>query len=100
MTLQTSGWSGSNRRGDDICAMCENLTTKGHPEHMARGEGRCTGYDGSFTPLANPFVTWDTAACVLFTRALGSDARAARERWIEKQQAKSENNDVQTETKG
>ena len=100
MTRSTTGWTGSERRDDDICAMCESLTTKGHPEQMARGEGRCTGYDGSFTPLANPFVAWNTPACVLFTRSADEEARAARRRWIEKQEAKQETNDVQTETKG
>ncbi len=100
MTRSATGWSGSERRDDDICAMCESLTTKGHPERMARGEGRCTGYDGSFTPLTNSFVSWNNPACVLFTRAAGEKARAARRRWIEKQESKQETNHVQTETKG
>ncbi|MDN4059867.1 hypothetical protein QPK31_16715 [Massilia sp. YIM B02769] len=64
------------------------MSTKSLPEHMACGEGRCTGYDGSFTPLANQFVTWDNRAFVLFTRSAGEEARAARRRWIEKQEAK------------
>lgn len=89
MTRSSTGWSGSGRRDDDICAMCDNLTTKGYPEHMARGEGRCTGYDGSTTPLTNPFAAWDQPACVLFTRAPAGPAREARERWIAKQESKT-----------
>ncbi|GEM_PF-2634781 len=89
MTRSSTGWSESGRRDDDICAMCEHLTTKGYPEYMARGEGRCTGYDGSATPLTNPFVTWNNRACVLFDRERDPEARAVRERWIAKQKAKT-----------
>jgi len=82
----------------DICAQCTHFKMKGYPEHARVGLGRCMGYDGTFTPLLNPFRAWSTKACSRFSQDWSG--RAARQVWIDKQQAKQESNDVQTETKG
>jgi hypothetical protein len=82
---------------EEICGRCKHLTTIGYPDLMARGEGRCTGYDGAAYQLKNPFVTWNHRVCVHFTWA---SPMAAREPWIKKQQEKEKKNEVQPETKG
>lgn len=88
------------RQSEDICAQCEKLTTKGYPEQMAAGKGRCTAYDDDIRPLTDPFVAWNTRACIRFNQVYGS-ARELRLRWIERRQNKEQNNnEVQTETKG
>lgn len=81
--------------GEDICARCENLTTVGYPEQMAAGKGRCTGYDVGFAQLRDPIVAWNLKSCVHFARAPDQEART---KWIEKQQAKQNNNEVQSKT--
>ena len=82
---------------EEICARCRHFTTIGYPEQKARGEGRCTGYDGTSYELMSPFVAWDHRTCVHFVWATPMAPRSA---WIEKQQAKQKNDDVLTETKG
>lgn len=82
---------------DQVCAECENLTTKDYPEHRARGEGRCTGYDGGRIQLRDPFVPWNLRACALFEWAKDMKPRTT---WMAKWKAHAENNEVKTETKG
>ncbi|HBI70704.1 MAG TPA: hypothetical protein DDZ22_17370 [Massilia sp.] len=82
----------------DICAQCAHFKMKEYPEHARVGLGRCMGYDGTFTPLLNPFRAWGTKACARFSRDWAG--RAARQAWIDKQNVKQESSDVQTETKG
>ena len=82
---------------EEICARCTHFTTIGHPEHKARGEGRCTGYDGTSYELRDPFIKWDHRVCVHFAWA---SPMAPRSAWIEKQQQKQKNDEAQTETKG
>lgn len=69
---------------DQVCAECQHLTTKGDPEQMVHGKGRCTGYEG-YAPLKNPIVPWNQRACRLFRWARDM---APRKRWMEKQKAK------------
>lgn len=73
--------------GEDICARCENLTTKGYPEQMAKGRGRCCGYDSGFAQLRDPFVAWNTKSCIYFAKAPDQEAGA---KWIAKQEAKAQ----------
>ena len=82
---------------EEICARCTHFTTIGYPEHKVRGEGRCTGYDGTSYELRNPFVAWDRQTCVHF---IWASPMAPRSAWIEKQQARQKNNEAQTEMKG
>ena len=82
----------------DICAQCTHFKMKEYPEHARVGLGRCVGYDATFTPLLNPFHAWSTKACRRFSQDWAG--RAQRQAWIDKQRAKQENNDVQTEMKG
>lgn len=81
----------------EICGRCKHFTTIGYPELKARGEGRCTGYDGTSYELRDPFLSWDHRRCVYFAWATPMMPRNA---WIEKQQAKQNNDEAQTETKG
>jgi hypothetical protein len=84
---------------DDICAQCAHLKTKGYPELMAAGKGRCAGYDTFLTKPKNLDVSWNTKACIWFVKDRAT--REARERWIEKRRAIDQNNnDAQAETKG
>lgn len=86
------------RACEDICARCENLTTKGYPKEMAQGKGRCVGYDIGFAQLRDPFVSWNQPSCIRFAKA---DDLTARERWIGKWQAREDNdNEAQPKTKG
>ena len=78
------------RQSEDICAQCKNLTGKGAREQWAAGKGRCTGYDNSVAPLSNPFVAWNTRACVLFEKDRDPKRQVAREQWSEQQKAKAE----------
>lgn len=82
---------------EDICARCENLTTKDYPKQSAAGKGRCAGYDAGFAQLRDPFVAWNTPSCIYFAKAANQEART---KWIEKQQTKQNNNEVQSKTKG
>ncbi|MFC3457229.1 hypothetical protein [Massilia haematophila] len=72
----------------DICAQCTHFKMKEYPDHAKVGLGRCMGYDGTFTPLANPFRAWSTKACSRFRQDWTN--RAARQEWIDKQTAKAE----------
>lgn len=81
---------------EEICARCRHFTTIGYPELKEKGEGRCTGYDGTSYELRNPVIPWNHRICVHFKRA---SPMAPRSRWIEKQQEKQKNTAVQTETK-
>jgi hypothetical protein len=73
-------------RGEaEVCAQCHKFAMKEYPEQARAGKGRCTGYDGSFAELRDPFVAWDNRACVLYTR---SPNQAARVQWFEAQEAK------------
>jgi hypothetical protein len=76
-----------SRVSTDICAQCHNFAMKEYPDQAKAGKGRCTGYDGSFTPLREPFVAWDNRACVLYTR---SPNQAVRVQWFEAQAAKTQ----------
>lgn len=84
---------------DDICAQCMHLKTKGFPELMAAGKGRCTGYDTFLVKPSDPDVAWNMRACIWFIRDRAT--REARERWIEKRRAiEQNNNEAQSKTKG
>jgi hypothetical protein len=85
------------REREEVCAHCQNFHMKDYPEHAAKGEGRCSGYDEGFAQLRNPFVRWDTPACAVYTKAI--DIRTRRE-WIERRRAKEKQNEVQPDTKG
>lgn len=82
---------------EEICARCTHFTTIEYPERKARGEGRCTGYDGTSYELRNPFVDWNHRPCVHFVFA---SPMAPRSAWIEKQQKKQKKDESQTETQG
>ena len=82
---------------EEICGRCKHFTTIGYPELKERGEGRCTGYDGTSYELRDPFIRWDHRVCVHFAWA---SPMAPRSAWIEKQQQEQKNDDAQTETKG
>jgi len=87
------------RQSTDICAQCARYKVKEYPEQAAQGKGRCTGYDGGFAELKDPFLLWSTRACVLFNMDwTNKDARA---RWADRQKEREQNNNaVQTQTKG
>jgi hypothetical protein len=80
----------------DICALCKHFKMKEYPKHAEVGLGRCTGYDGTATPLIKPFHSWSTKACTRFRQDWATTP--TREAWIAKQRSKQQ--DVQTETKG
>jgi hypothetical protein len=82
---------------EEICAMCKHFKMKEYPQHAREGLGRCMGYDKDRTALINPFVQWKRKACVRF--ALGPKI-TERLAWIEKQEAKQQQTEVQTEAKG
>lgn len=81
---------------DQVCAECEHLTGKRDPGLLEQGKGRCTGYEG-YTRLANPIVPWNQRACRLFIWA--KDPKP-RERWMQEQKARQNNNVAQPEMKG
>ena len=85
-------------RGEaEVCAQCRNFAMKEYPDLARAGKGRCTGYDDSMAPLKNPVVAWDNRPCVLYSR---SPNQKARVQWFEEQEAKRQQPEVQTETKG
>lgn len=86
-----------SRQAHEVCAQCHKFAMKEYPEQAKEGRGRCTGYDGSFAPLRDPFVSWDSRACVRYMR---SPNQAARLQWFQKQQQEQNNSEVQPETKG
>lgn len=81
-------------RWEEICGRCRHFTTIGYPELKERGEGRCTGYDGTSYELRHPFIAWDHRVCVHFVWA---NPMAPRSAWIEKQKQKQKNHEAQTE---
>ena len=81
-------------RWEEICGRCRHFTTIGYPELKERGEGRCTGYDGTSYKLRHPFIAWDHRVCVHFVWA---NPMAPRSAWIEKQKQKQKNHEAQTE---
>lgn len=70
----------------EICARCDRLDVKSHPEQLKQGSGYCMGH-GDGSPSRGPLEAWDSRACVLFMPAR---PMAPRERWIEKHQAKQQ----------
>lgn len=81
--------------GPELCGHCERLDLKSDPVQLKLGRGRCLGHEGS--SAARPAIgSWSDRACVLFNPAR---PMAPRGRWIEKWQAKQQN-EVQAETKG
>lgn len=84
---------------EDICAQCMHLKTKGFPELMVQGKGRCAGYDTFSGKPNNLDVAWDMRACIWFIKDWAT--REARERWIEKRRTiEQNNNEAQSKTKG
>ena len=89
------------RQSEDICGECKHLTRKGYREQMTEGKGRCGAYDDGLAQLRDPFLPWNTRACIWFDRDRNNERRAAREKWIEECRAREQNNnEVQLETKG
>lgn len=79
----------------ELCGRCERLDLKSDPAQLKLGRGRCLGHEGG-SPSRPALAAWSDRACVLFNPAR---PMAPRERWIEKWQAKQQN-EVQTEAKG
>lgn len=79
----------------EICARCDRLDVKSHPDQVKQGRGYCLIH-GPGSPSRPPFSAWNDRACVLFIPAR---PMAPRERWIEKWQVKQQN-EVETTTKG
>lgn len=81
--------------GTDLCARCDRLDLVTDLAQVKMGRGRCLGHEGG-SPSRPAFAAWNDQACVLFIPAR---QMAARERWVEKWQAKQQN-EVETEAKG
>jgi hypothetical protein len=77
--------------GNEICALCQHFKMKEYPEHARVGLGRCMGYDSTMAPLINPFVPWQKPACTRYARPANKAERVA---WVEKRQAKEQNNNA------